>query len=171
MKTRAAGWLDFLQTLAIVAGLVYGVAELAQFRTEQHRQANLDLARSFLTPEFMRAANIVVNLPDSVSLEVLQTSYGEDLPDIHFLAQTFETIGIMVHNGDVRLQTVDDFFGTFIIISWDKLLPMRMGYRKLYNSPSIGEWHQWLTERLREYRAENELAPAYEAFQDWRPGS
>ena len=142
MKTRAAGLLNLLQTPAIVAGLAYGAVELAQFRSERHRQANLELARSFLTPEFMRAANIVVNLPDSLSLEALRADFGEELPDIHFLAQTFETIGIMVYNRDVELQTVDEFFGSRIILSWEKLLPMRMGYRELYDSPSIGEWHQ-----------------------------
>ena len=169
MKTRGAALLNLLQSTAIVLGLVFGAVQLGQFRSEQRRQANAELARSFLTPELMSAFNLILTMPDSVSYETAQADYGDEAPDLLFLVQTFETVGLMVYRGDVELGTVDDFLGTFIIISWNKLKPMEEQYRAKYNAPSVAEWFQWLAERLQDYRAGAAPPPAYEAFKDWKP--
>jgi hypothetical protein len=169
MKTRTAPLLNLLQSIAIVFGLVFGAVQLGQFRSEQRRQANAELARSFLTPELMSAFNLILTMPDSVSYETAQADYGDGAPDLLFLVQTFETVGLMVYRGDVELGTVDDFLGTFIIISWNKLKPMEEQYRAKYNAPSVAEWFQWLAERLQDYRAGAAPPPAYEAFKDWKP--
>lgn len=169
MKGRTATILNLLQSIAIVAGLAFGAIQLAQFRSEQRRQANAELARSFLTPELMRAFNVVLTMPDSLSYEAIQADYGDVVPDLLFLVQTFETVGLMVYRGDVELGTVDDFLGTFIIVSWNKLAPMEEQNRVQYNAPSVAEWFQWLAERLQDYRAGAAPSPAYEAFKDWKP--
>ncbi|MHB1193875.1 MAG: DUF4760 domain-containing protein [Longimicrobiales bacterium] len=169
MQTRTAAVLNLLQTVAIVAGMAYGAIELAQFRSEQQRQANTDLARSFLSPELMRAFAIVQGMPDSMTLETLQADYAEELPDLMFLLQTFETVGISVFRRDVELEAVDEFLGTAIIMSWSKLGRAYEGYRTANDAPSVAEWFQWLAERLQEYRKGSAPAPAYELHRNWKP--
>lgn len=169
MKNRTADLLNLGQTVAIVGGLLFGAIQLAQFRNEQQRQAVTEVAQSFLTPEFIRGYTSVVSLPDSLDFRTLLERYPEDAQGVLLLGQTFETVGIMVHRGDIDLATVDDFLGTITIQCWNKLRPMMLRYRAENQAPSVAEWFQWLAERLQEYRAGGGSAPAYEAYRDWRP--
>jgi|GEM_PF-867102 len=177
-KDRAALLLNLLQTLAIVVGLVYGAIQLTQFRSEQRRQSKLEMARSFMTPDFHDAYALVLAMPDSLeragigapSAATIESLYGADMPELLLLAQTFESIGILVHQGDLDLAMVDDFFGIGIITSWRNLEPWFLEFRRDNDASSAGEWFQWLAERLEEYRASAASPPpAYEAFRDWRP--
>jgi hypothetical protein len=161
-------FLNMVQTIAIVAGLLYGAVQLTQFRSEQRRQSKIELARSFMTMEFMDAVAFVTELPDSATNAVVK-SYPQATAKIFLLSQTFETVGILVHQGDLDLALVDDFLGTLIISSWTKLHPLFDEYRVLYSSRSVGEWFQWLAERLTEYRATSAPAPAHEAYRNWKP--
>ena len=169
MKPRTSALLNLLQTVAILAGLAYGAIELTQFRTEQHRQAETEVARSFLSPGVMKGFSLIMRMADSLTLDEFETQYENDMADLLMTIQTFETAGIMVFNGDVQLETIDDFLGSAIILSWDKLDTVYIEYRERYQSPSVVEWVQWLAERLKEYRETHAPPPAYEAFQDWRP--
>lgn len=169
MKNRTTQLLNLVQTAAILLGLLYGAIQLAQFRNEQRRQANVEVAQSFLTPEFMKGYTFVVSMPDSLDFPTLLKDYPEETPGMLLLGQTFETVGIMVHRGDIDLATVDDFLGTITIECWNKLRPMMIRYRMENQAPSVAEWFQWLAERLQEYRSGGAPAPAYEAFRNWRP--
>ena len=169
--TAQRSWspLDLLQTIAIVVGLLYGALELSQFREEQRRQSRLELARSFMTPEFHQAAAVVLAMPDSISGAEIDRDYVAELPSLLLLIQTFETVGILVHTGDLDLPMVDEFLGTMIVMSWQKLRPWVLAFRTTNDSPSVAEWFQWLAERLMQYRAGEQPAPAYEAHRDWKP--
>ena len=169
MKSRAVSLLDLLQSVAIIAGLSYGALELSQFRSEQHRKAKVEMAQSFLNPEVMRAFAFVLSMPDSMSFERLQAEYPAELPGVMLMSQTFETVGILVHDGDIELEMVDDFLGTPIVATWDKLSPTWIRYREELDAPSVLEWYQWLAERLKNYRATVAPAPAYKAYRDWTP--
>ncbi|MHB1195000.1 MAG: DUF4760 domain-containing protein [Longimicrobiales bacterium] len=169
MNNRTAQLLNVLQTVAIVGGLVYGGIQLAQVRDEQHRQADAQMAQSFLTAEFIKGYTFVLTMPDSLDFQTLQTEYPQEVTGMMLVTQTFETIGIMVYRGDIELATVDDFLGTGVMDCWRKLQPMTVQYRLDSHAPSIAEWFQWLAERLQEYRTGDTPAPAYEAYRYWKP--
>lgn len=169
MKRNWTVVLNLLQTIAIVAGLAFGAMELNQFRSEQRRQSRLELARSFMTPEFNEAFAIVLGMPDTLTGEEIEAQYAEHIPKLLLLSQTFETIGILVFQGDLELAMVDDFFGTGIITSWRKFERWTREFREQRSAPSVNEWFQWLAERLERYRSTRQPAPAYDAHRDWRP--
>src|SRR5437868_15077014 len=128
-ENRSALLLNLLQTIAILAGLIFGGIQIIQVRQAHRREAEVELARSFMTPEFTDAlALVVLDMPDSVTTEVVN-SYAKDMGRVLLLAQTFEIVGILVHDGDLKLQVVDDFMGSDIITSWDKLRPWIVEYR------------------------------------------
>ena len=168
-EARSALLLNGLQTAAILIGLVYGGIQLAQFRSEQRRQSKIELARSFMTPEFHEAVAVALEMPGQVTTTHMQTQYAEELPRVLLLLQTFEIVGILVFGEDLELATVDNFLGSVIIMAWTKLRPWITEYREENNSPSVAEWFQWLAERLADYRAGAAPEPAYEAYRQWSP--
>lgn len=168
-KGRWTGLLDLLQTVAIVVGIVFGVVELAQFREEQSRQMELELARSLTTPEVFAALEVVLTLPEDADEATRDSIIGTRRSDILFLAQTFETIGILVYERDLSLSTVDEFFGSTTLVVWDRLSPWLSRERRRLEQAHLAEWFEWLADRLREYRNRTRIPPAYEAYEEWEP--
>lgn len=167
--TALASLLNLLQTLAIIAGIVFGVAELSNYRSQRSRQASVELANSIQTPEVFRALATVLDIPADSSISELQSHILPHRPEILYLAQTFETIGILVFQGDLDIRLVDDYFGSAIVVSWERLGPWFRQERARLEQPHFAEWYQWIAERLVDYRAKNEPLPAYEAYGGWVP--
>ena len=156
--------LNVLQTLAIVIGLAYGGVQLAQFQDEQRRQANIELARSFMTPEFNEGMAIVMTMaPDAT-----QESMIANAPRILQVMQTFEVVGVLVYQGDLDLRVADEYLGGGIVGTWRRLEPWILKYREDTGDPHAQEWFQWLAERLLEHRGYEPDSPAYEEHRDWK---
>ena len=166
-----AGLLNLLQTFAIIAGIVFGVAEVSNYRSERSRQASVELANSIQSPDVFRALVSVLDIPTDSSISEIQSHILPHRSDILYLAQTFETIGILVFQGDLDIRLVDDYFGSAILVSWERLGPWFRQERVRLEQPHFAEWYQWIAERLEDYRTQDEPIPAYEAYSDWVPPS
>jgi len=164
MKPRSDLILNTLQTGAIVVGLVYGGLQLQQFRGEQQRQANIELARSFMTPEFNEAMAVVLTMPPNAS----EAELVANAPRLLLLMQTLEIVGVLVYQGDLDLRVADEFMGSGIVMAWTRLQPMVEAYRGQVNNPHVFEWFQWLAERIVDYDDTHPRGPAYEVQRDWR---
>ena len=156
--------------LAILAGIVYGALELRQFRHTQERDATFELMRTIQTPEFAQALTTLLALPDSATAEQILALPREELDRLYLLQTTWESLGILVHRGDIPLALVDEFYGGPILFSWDRLRPIVDYNRAHLQRASMNEWFQWLAERLLDsYEGRAEMPPAYEAYRNWRP--
>jgi hypothetical protein len=164
MKFRSELLLNGLQTFAIVIGLAYGGIQVQQFRGEQRRQANIELARSLMTPEFNEAMAVVLTMPAQPSSEQML----EDAPRLLLLMQTLEIVGSLVYQGDLDLRVADEFMGSGIVMAWDRLSPIVEMYRVQVDNPHVFEWFQWLAERLQDYDRTHPRGPAYDVHRDWR---
>lgn len=162
-RARSEILLNALQTAAILVGLVYGGIQVAELRGEQRRQANIELARSFMTPEFNEGMAIVMTMAPDASQETMIAN----APRILQVMQTFEVVGVLVHQGDLDLRTADEFLGGGIVGAWRRLEPFIVQYRAGTGDAHAQEWFQWLAERLIEHRGYESDAPAYEAYRDW----
>jgi hypothetical protein len=162
-RLRSELLLNSLQTLAILVGLIYGGIQLADLRAEQRRQANIELARSFMTPEFNEGMAVIRTLPADASAETI----GPNADRIVQVMQTFEVVGVLVHEGDVDLRVANEFLGGGIVGSWRRLQPFVEDFRAQTGNPRAQEWFQWLAERLIEYRERSAAPPAYERYRDW----
>ncbi|MGD8319593.1 MAG: hypothetical protein PVJ02_04050 [Gemmatimonadota bacterium] len=165
---KKIGFLDLIQTVAIVLGIVFALLELSQMREERSRQAAAELARSFQTPELMEGVTTALRMPDGASAdEVLQHFQGNDAL-LNQTAEIFETVGILVYRGEIDLWLVDDLMGGAAITFWNKTRAYWEYWRREMDRPAIAEWTQWLAERLAELDTSTQ-PPAYEAFRDWEP--
>jgi len=100
-------------------------------------------------------------MPDGLSKEEVEVFAGEEFHLVYAMTTTWESLGILVHRGEVGLQMIDDFFSGPIIVSWRKLENYITGERKEVGRETINEWFQWLKERLEETELDTPPKPAH----------
>lgn len=64
----------------------------------------------------------------------------------HQIASLFESVGLLVEKGFVKLELVDDMFATGL--AWQRLEPFVKGTREKYRSEDYYVWFAKLYERL-----------------------
>ena len=155
-----------IEALAVVVGVAFAIIQLGHYRRDKHREEALELLHSFQTPAFAKALNIVYNLPDGLSKDEIEAVVGDDFHIIYALLTTWESVGILVHRGELDIDMVEDFFGGPILISWRKLEGHVTGEREMLERDTIEEWFQWLVERLQEIESDTPPVPAHIAHKD-----
>jgi len=110
-----------VETVAVVIGVGFGMLQVSQYRRDKHREAAMELLHSFQTPSFARALNIVYSMPDGLSKQEVENFAGNEFHLVYAMTTTWESLGILVHHGEIELQPIDDFFSGPIRVSWSKL--------------------------------------------------
>lgn len=160
---------QLIESLAVLVALGFGVHEVRRHRRRQWRESALELLHTFQSPDFAKALNIVYNLPDGLSRDEIEDHVGEDWHIVYAMMTTWESVGILVHRGDVSLDLVDDFFSGPIMVSWRKLQGHVFGEREQTGRQTVEEWFQWLVERLEERESSLPPVPAHIEYKDWTP--
>lgn len=159
--------LSIFSTTAIVAAGIFAGVQLRLYNKQRARDSALQLVHSFRTPEFLRAVNMVFELPEGLSKKELEARLGDKLVDLLVMFGTFESLGILVFRREVELQLVEDFFSGIIMLSGKKLGRYLVEVREAGNRQTYYEWSQWLYEQLEKRERKSPPVPAYVAFRDW----
>jgi hypothetical protein len=160
---------EFLGGMAVIGGVIFAVVQVRQYREGRQREITLELLRSFQTPSFSKALRAVMHMPDGLTREEVEAHAGEDMHLVYALTTTFESLGILVFRGELSLALADDFFSGPITISWRKLKPYMLGEREELNRETIGEWFEWLADRMSERESDRTPIPAHIAHKSWVP--
>jgi len=158
-----------IEAFAVVIAVGFGMVQVRQYRRDKRREAAMELLHSFQTPSFARALNIVYAMPDGLSKGEIEEFAGDDFHLVYAMTTTWESLGVLVHRGEIDLQLIDDFFSGPIRISWRKLEGHVTGERKETGRQTINEWFQWLNERLEEAESKEAPVPAHIAHREWQP--
>jgi hypothetical protein len=161
--------LQLVQTVVVVAGAVFALAQLRAFHRGREREAALELLHSFQTPEFGRGLLVLFQLPEGLTKREIEARPAEDLRDLFGLFTTLESLGVLVYRGELSLDLVDDFFSGAIILGWRKCGRYIQETRVEQGRDTLYEWIQWLAERMQEREANRAPEPAYVAHRDWKP--
>jgi hypothetical protein len=162
--------VDVSQVVAmftVIAGTLFAVIQLREFRRQREEGVALDLMRAFMGSEFAAAMAIVTNLPDDLSADDLRNAGPEAERAATLLCTTFEAIGILVHRRITPLPLVQDLAGGFIGVTWRRLRPWIEHLRVEQSNSTDSEWFQWLAEQLE--RSPQRKALAHVEYRDWRP--
>lgn len=124
-----------------------------------------DLCRGFTNPELGKAVNLLRSLPDGIGLKDLQSLDREYEEAAQVVGMTFETMGLLVHKEIASFQIVRELTGGLLLMMWRKIGNWIDETRIEDGNPRLGEWFQWLAERVEE--CESDIRPAYEAYAGW----
>jgi hypothetical protein len=157
-----------IQAIAVVTGIGFAAYEIRQYRHDRNREAAMELLHAFQTPDFAKAVVLVYRLPDGLSKREVESRLGDDLYVVYAMTTTWESIGVLLHRGEISMDLVDDFFSGPIVVSWRKLKNYVAEERQETGRATVSEWFQWLAERFIDWETEAPPIPANVQFRDWR---
>jgi putative heme iron utilization protein len=158
-----------IESTAVVVALGFAMMQIRQYRRDKHREAAIELLHAFQTPSFARALNIVYEMPEGLSKKEVEAFAGDEFHLVYAMTTTWESLGILVYQGEIDLQLIDDFFSGPLRISWRKLEGHVKGEREATGRETFFEWFQWLNERFEEMESRELPVPAHVAHKDWQP--
>jgi hypothetical protein len=165
----AALIINLIATLTLLAGLGFAVVQIRQFRIAREREITLELLRSYQTPEFAAAFHLVLSLPNGLTAEEIERQLDGKMGLVYVLLTTLESLGVLVFRREVSLDLVDDYFSGLIHITWNKLAPYIEHLRAKESRDTLGEWVQWLHDRMQEREHKIAPVPAHVAHRAWTP--
>lgn len=158
-----------IQVLAVVTGMGFAVQEIRRYRRDRNREAAMELLRAFQTPDFAKAVVLVYRLPDGLSKRDIESRPGDDLYVVYAMSTTWESIGALLHRGEISIDLVDHFFSGPIVVSWRKLRNHVAEEREETGRATVSEWFQWFAEQFMGRESEAPPIPGNIQFRDWRP--
>jgi len=159
--------LQIITTFSIFTGVIFTILQLRHAGRQRSRESALQMLHSFQTPEFLKAINIVFDLPGGLSRKEIEERLGDNVTNLLVLFGTFESLGILVHNHDMDIRMVEDFFSGVIVLSGRKMKRYIEEIRETGNRQTYYEWYQWLYEQIEKREKKDPAVPAYVAFRDW----
>ncbi|MCA1588296.1 MAG: hypothetical protein LC744_06510 [Chloroflexi bacterium] len=138
---------DAITTLAVVVGVVFGLAELRHANRDRRDHAAVDIVRTVQTQEVRRAVERVLKLPDDADPDLIR-SEPELVEAALAVDSACEMWGSMVFEGVVDHRMLDRMVGGWVRGSWPRLRRWVEAERLANRSPNVGEWWQWLYELL-----------------------
>jgi hypothetical protein len=161
---------EIVSTLTVLAGGVFAVIQLHEYRISRRDGSTAELMRSFHDPEFARALRLVNELPDGCSAADLRARGAEYEEAAIIIATRFEAMGLLVFKAVTSFSIVRELAGGLTIVMWRKLECWARDIRGAHGQEFWGEWFQWLAERLAEH-GDHKKTPAYVQWAHWQPRS
>jgi hypothetical protein len=145
--------------LSFVVGLVFGIAQVRAAARDRRERLTLEALRNFQTREFAELIHYVTSHKMPTSRKDMEALAEQEQLTYIQLAQQMEALGILVADSYINLDLVDKTLGSFVTTAWDKYKIMFGDMRQ--NDPFLGEYFQWLAERIEERMREHPRQPFY----------
>jgi hypothetical protein len=148
-------------TLSFIVALVFGIAQVKAAERDRRERLTLETLRNFQTREFAELIHYISshNMPSSRK-EMEELPANERILFIQF-SQQMESLGMLVAEKIINIDLVDKTLGSFVTNSWEKYKIMFLDIREKQPDPFLGEYFQWLAERIDERMKETPRKPFY----------
>lgn len=166
--SRLANIAEIFSAIIVIGGIFFAVVQVRQTRQQRRELAAIELFRSFGSPQFTAAYQMVLHFPDDLSASEIKQNYPTGEESAMLISTTMENIGVMMFQGIVPAAVVSNLIGSSTFILWGKLQHWVEDLRAELDSPYAFEWFQWLAMKLQELQDDPTL-PAYEAHANWVP--
>lgn len=170
MRSEAASVVAVMAPFATLAtvltGVVFGALTIRQWRRTRALTAAVELVHTIQTAEFARSLQRVLELPDHADAHQVLGD-PQTLAAAYVVSHGIESLGVLVYYRLLPLHLVDHLIGGSVRAAWRRL----HGYfedRRATVGAMLGEWFQWLAERLDEQPVPGKELGAAAAYRDWR---
>ena len=143
----AAAYAEIFGLVTILGAAVYSWYQIKEMKASRESQGALVLSQHLQNPDFIAAIIAMSSQPDITTTEEYKQHHGEGWKDVVTLATTWETLGALVHRGDLDFHLVYDVYGGLIEFSHEKMLSWVEDERRLYGDTRL-EWFTWLAEQI-----------------------
>ena len=142
-------------TLSFIVGLIFGIKQVRVAARDRRERFTLETLRTFQTREFAELIQYISSQDFPSSYEEFQVrSAAEQTCFIQF-DQEMESIGILVAENLIDIDLVVKTLGLFVANAWKNYKPMYLDMREKISNPFLGEYFQWLSERIDERMRDN----------------
>jgi len=148
--------------LSFIIALVFGIAQVRTANRDRRERFTIETLHNFQTREFAELILFINsrNMPSS-SKDMNALPPKEQVFIVQF-GQQMESLGMLVFERLINIDLVDKTLGSFVTLAWQKYKPLFSDLREKQPDPFLGEYFQWLAERIEERMQRNPRRPFYE---------
>jgi len=147
--------------LSFIVAVIFGITEVRTAARDRRERLTLETLRNFQTREFAELIHYIISGSMPSSRKELQAlPDNEQIIFIQF-AQQMESLGILVAERLINIDLVDKTLGSLVTTAWEKYKIMFQDIREKQPDPFLGEYFQWLAERIDERMRKNPRKPFY----------
>ena len=164
MHLDVATALNIISTFAIVGALIFTGLQVREVNTARREQASVAM---IVTTQSI-SVDLLSKLPENASITDIGLSSPETQRALFEFGVRLETIGYMVHQRMVRLDTVDELMGGVTLVYWSRAKAWAEAERERTGNPKLFEWCQWVATQITKRHAKGKDIPAYLRDMQWR---
>jgi len=175
----AAAYAEIFGLVTILGAAIYSWFQIKELRRSRDNTTAMNLAANFQSEDFVIGLTAIMNMnfdkskfapgDDQANFEAFAEHFGEKWPKVMTVLTTWESIGVLIHRGDMDFHAFYDLFSGVIIKTYESFAFYFDPIREDENSKDM-EWFIWLADRIIEFEKEGSgTAPAHIAFQNWKP--
>ncbi len=148
--------------LSFLVGLVFGIVQVRVASRDRRERLTLETLREFQTREFVELMHFIIYRDMPSSRDGFMALAAEEQTTLIQFAQEMESVGILVAERLINIDLVDKTLGSFVTMAWGKYKTLFLDIREKQPDPFLGEYFQWLSERIDERMLKNPRKPFYE---------
>jgi hypothetical protein len=146
--------------LSLIVAVVFGIAQVKAAARDRKERLTLETLRNFQSREFAELIHYINTQDMPANGEALYALPANEQAMFIQFGQQMESLGILVAEKYIDLDLVDKTLGSFVVTSWQKYKQMFLTMRQ--SDPFLGEYFQWLAERIDERMKTNPRKPFFE---------
>jgi hypothetical protein len=135
-------------TLSFIVALIFGIAQVRTAERDRRERLTLETLNSFQTREFAELILYITTTQMPVNQSEWAIRPAEERVRFIQFAQQMESVGILVAEKLINLELVDKTLGSLVTTAWEKYKTLFLDMREKQPDPFLGEYFQWLAERI-----------------------
>lgn len=145
--------------VSFVVALIFGIAQVKLMARDRRERLTLETLRTFQSREVAELMDFVNSSRFPKTREEARALTGEDNVKLVQFSQIMEYLGLAVAEGLIDIDLVDKSLGNYVTVTWNRFKGFIVATRE--RDPYLGEYFQWLAERMDERSKVHPREPFY----------
>jgi len=149
--------------LSFIIALIFGIAQVNTANRDRRERLTIETLRNFQTREFAELILFINSHSMPSNAKEMNALPAKEQVFIIQFGQQMESLGMLVAEKLINIDLVDKTLGSFVTLAWEKYKILFQDMRIKQPDPFLGEYFQWLAERIDERMRQTPRKPFYEA--------